>query len=97
MPYSLTKVGSQTADYKMFPFVEYYTCTSVEKEALRSKMNWNGMTVMRVGEIASFLKFEEDELGTFIQATPIRIEADRANDRVVATIKQELETGVYMR
>lgn len=97
MPYSLTKVGSQTADYKMFPFVEYYTCTSVEKEALRSKINWNGMTIMRVGEIASFLKFEEDELGTFIQATPIRIEADRANDRVVATIKQELETGVYMR
>lgn len=97
MPYSLTKVGSQTADYKMFPFVEYYTCTSVEKEALRSKINWNGMSIMRVGEVASFLKFEEDDVGTFIQATPIRIEADHANDRMVASIKQELETGVYMR
>ena len=97
MPYSLTKVGSQTADYKMFPFVEYYTCTDIEKEALRSKINWNGMTIMRIGEATSFLKFEEDDVGTFVQATPIRIEADRANDRMVASIKQELETGVYMR
>ena len=32
MPHSLTKVGAATEDYKIWPFVEYYTCENIEKQ-----------------------------------------------------------------
>lgn len=96
LPYSLTKVGSQTTDYKNFPFVEYYTCTEVEKQALRDKIDWNGMTIGRIGYISNFLKDFTDESGTFIQARPIKLGTDIRDDSHVAeVIATELQTGVY--
>lgn len=97
MPYSLTKVGSQTADYKFFPFVEYYTCTDIEKGALVNKINYNGFSIGRIGTVASFLKTEEDNLGTFIQAKPIRLDDVYIDGYIAEVIASELQTGVYIK
>lgn len=105
LPYSLTKVGSQNADFKHWPFVEYYTCTETEKRALRDKLNWNGYTIGRIGRVKDFLKPAVDETGTFVQAKPLRLEikygenskllCPNENSRVIDAISAELQTGVY--
>ena len=97
IPYSLAKVGVQNADYKQFPFVEYFTCTEVEKQALTDKLTWNGFTIMRIGYINNFLKDFEDESGTFIQAKPIKLVGDSfvEESNVAEAISAELRTGVY--
>lgn len=92
LPYSLTKVGSQNTDFKVFPFLEYYTCTETEKEALRDKCKWNGMTIERIGTINSFLN--PDEQDTWIQAKLIRLEIGE-DSHVNDVINTELRTGVY--
>lgn len=94
LPYSLTKVGTQNADFKVFPFLEKYSCTETEKQALRDKCRWNGMTIQRIGRISEFLDFATDR-GTFIQARPIRLEIIE-DSHVSDVINAELRTGVYM-
>ena len=96
LPYSLTKVGVQNNDYKDFPFVEYYTCSAIEKNALADKLDYNGMTIMRVGYIENFLKNEPGTIGTFIQAKPIRLDTISEDSHIVDVIAAELQQGVYI-
>lgn len=95
LPYSLTKVGAQNSDFKLVPFVEMYTCTDVEKEALLNKIEWEGMSINRIGKIRDFIRPGISETGTFIQAQPIRLEIQE-DSRVVEFITYELQTGVYI-
>jgi hypothetical protein len=69
LPNVLTKIGAFDINYKNFPFVEYYTCTDVEKEALRNKIKYNGMTVGRIDKISNFIGSSE----TYIKGQVIRI------------------------
>ena len=93
LPYSITKVGSQNTDYKIWPFVEYYSCTDVEKAALRSKLRWNGYTIERIGVIENFLNPEAED--TFIQGKLIRLDGIGENSHIIDVINAELQTGVY--
>lgn len=107
LPYSLNKVGVQNVNYKYFPFVEIYECTVEESTAFINKVQWNGMTVMRIGIIPDYLKNTADEIGTFIQAKPLRItnytkdnEASNGIDEAtyfLDVIAAELEQGVYYK
>lgn len=100
LPYSITKVGAQTVVFKDVPFVEKYSATEKEKEILRNKMIYNGMTVEAVGRIIDYLG---DEV-KFIQATPIRLQPYTYYDtiyefdedsHVADFIAAELQKGVY--
>ena len=107
LPYSLNKVGVQNVNYKYFPFVEIYESTPEEITALINKIKWNGMTIMRIGTIPDFIKTTEDDIGTFIQATPLRITTYTAEDKTedgiegaslfLDVIAAELEQGVYYK
>lgn len=94
MPHSLTKVGAATEDYKIWPFVEYYTCGDIEKQALREKLVWNGMTIGRIGKIEDFINTGAEK--SFIQATPIQIDGTKVSSAILDVIKAELQTGVYI-
>lgn len=107
LPYSLTKIGAQNVNYKYFPFLEIYESTETEAAALTNKIKWNGMTIMRIGTIPDFIKTTEDDIGTFIQATPLRITTYTAEDKTedgiegaslfLDVIAAELEQGVYYK
>ena len=94
LPYSLTKIGSQNEDYKIWPFVEKYTCTDTEKAALRDKLKWNGYTIERIGKIPNFLNPDDE---TFIQGTLIRLDTINEDSHIVDVINAELQRGVYMK
>lgn len=92
LPYSLTKVGTQNADFKLFPFLEYFTCTEIERQALVNKIKYNGMTVMRIGQINDFIQPQR----SYIKAKLIRLEAVEDDYHVLNAISKELNEGVYI-
>lgn len=90
IPDTLTRTSVLNQNNPLIPTLEYWTCTDIEKQALRDKIKYNGMTVMRIGTINSFLRSTE----TYIKARLIRL--DFIEDYHVATvIANELNQGVY--
>lgn len=92
-PDTLSKTTAYCIDNKYFPFLEKYTCTDVEKEALRNKIKYNGMTVMRIGTIDEFNKGDYN----YVKGQFIRIEGICDDYHIVNTIKEEFNKGVYIR
>ena len=93
-PNTLTKVSSLTSNFKVFPFIEIFDCTDVEKVALTDKIKYNGMTIMRIGKIEDFRGGENH----FVQGQLIRFiheYNDLADSHVVAEIAKEIKEGAY--
>lgn len=91
LPYSLTKVSAFNENNKIFPFIEVYTCTDTEKEALRNKIRWNGMTIMKIGKLIDYVG--EDG---FVKGQLIRIEGFTEDSHVLNEIYNEISKGVYL-
>lgn len=92
LPYSLAKTSAFTYNNKIFPILEYYTCTPQEKTALQNKLYYNGMTVMRIGTIQEFLRSEP----SYIKGKLIRLEGTDNNFHVVNEIANEINKGVFI-
>lgn len=92
MPNSLSKTSAFTYNNKIFPILEYYTCTEEEKTALQNKLYYNGMTVMRIGTIQEFLRSEP----SYIKGKLIRFEGTDNNFHVVNEIANEINKGVFI-
>lgn len=90
-PNSLVKSSAFDISYKMWPFIEYATCTDVERQALKDKLKYNGMTVCRIGKINEFLNGEEQ----YIQGLLIRLELND-DSHIVNEIANELARGIYI-
>lgn len=73
LPNTLNKVSSIVANSKLFPFLEYYTCTDEEKQALDDKLKYNGMTIGRIGKIEDFL---HPDAQTYVKGQLIRLEGN---------------------
>ena len=91
LPDGLSKTTAYTKNNKYFPFLEFYTCTEEEKNALKNKLKYNGMTVMRIGTINEFLQAEQ----SYIKGRLIRLEGDY-DKHYVNELSQELYKGVYI-
>ena len=92
LPDSLTKVSPFNPNNKIFPFLEYYTCTPTERQAFENKIRWNGMTVMRIGTIQEFLRSEE----TYIKGQIIRLLDVDEPTNVLNEIANEINKGVFI-
>lgn len=93
LPYSLSNIGAQTILSKLYPFLEYYTATEPEKEALRNKIKYNGMTVMTIGTIADYIQPNEK---TYIKGKLIRLENAAEEYHFVNMIASEITLGVFI-
>lgn len=93
LPNSITKISSLSPDFKVFPILEYYTCTETEKEALKNKLKYNGMTVMTIGTIRQYLRPTE----TYIKGKLIRIDNLHDEDfHYVNEIAAEVNKGMFI-
>ena len=92
LPIGLAKTSYLTNNNKLFPFLEFYTCTPTEEMAVRSLLDYNGMTINRIGKIKDFQSVEELP---YIKAKLIRIDIVDDTHQVKA-ISDELATGVYL-
>lgn len=97
LPTTLAKVSAFTANNKIYPYIEVYTCTDEEKNAFINKLKYNGMTVMRVGTLNEFINYKIHDLDYF-KGKLIRLElGDRAEDfHIVNQISAELNKGVFI-
>lgn len=92
LPTSLTKTSAFTYNNKIFPILEYYTCTEQEKQALRDKIKYNGMTVMRIGTIAEFIPNAEKQ---YIKGRIIRLEGIEEDYHFLKAISEEIFKGAF--
>ena len=93
LPNTLNKVSSIVANSKLFPFVEYYTCTKEEREAFDNKIKYNGMTIGRIGKIAKFLN--PGDIQTYVKGQLIRLEG-KYDTHEINEIANEFMKGWYI-
>lgn len=93
LPQSLSKTSAYNVDNKYFPFLEYYTCSEVEKQALRDKIKYNGMTAMVIGSIA---QFQLSSQKSYIKGRIIRLDSISEAYSVCRAIYDEINKGVYI-
>ena len=109
LPNTIAKVSAFNRNNKIFPVLEYYTCTDREKEALANKIAWNGMSVGAIGTIGNYIgntwSYNNIESKGYIKGQLIRMEFPaehksnlHAEDyRIVNAISGELYKGVYIK
>ena len=93
LPNTLNKVSSIVANSKLFPFVEYYTCTKEEREAFDNKIKYNGMTIGRIGKIEKFLN--PGDIQTYVKGQLIRLEG-KYDTHEINEIANEFMKGWYI-
>ena len=91
IPTSLTKTSALTYNTRVWPFIEYYTCTDAEREALADKMKYNGMTIMKIGKLTDYLLGEDK----FYKGQLIRLNIN-VDSHMAYEIYNELNKGVYL-
>ena len=92
LPNTLNKVSSIVANSKLFPFVEYYTCTDEERQALVDKIKYNGMSIGRIGHIIDFKNSSEQ---TYVKGQLIRLEG-KYDTHEINEIANEFMKGWYI-
>lgn len=90
LPNTLSKVTAFNIDNKYFPFIEYYDCTPQEREALKNKMIYNGMTINRIGKPIDFI-----ESGYYIKCIPIRLNIE-GDSHFLTELSNELNKGAFI-
>jgi hypothetical protein len=90
-----TLLSTSSFDYinKVYPFIEYYTCTDIEKEQVRGLLTLQGMSVNKVATIDTLTIGN----GTsYTKASLYRFIGDTSNPVIVNEINAELIKGVYL-
>ena len=93
LPNSITKTSALTYNNKLFPFVEIYECSEVEKEAYFTKIKYNGMSV-RI--IDTMLNYKSDDASQYFRGRLIRMTNISEDNHYVEIINEELMKGVYI-
>ena len=91
IPTSLTKTSALTYNTRVWPFIEYYTCTDAERSALADKMKYNGMTIMKIAKLNEYLLGEDN----FYKGQLIRLNI-KVDSHMAYEIYNELNKGVYL-
>ena len=94
LPESLTKVSSYNVISKIVPFLEFYTCTDREVEALENKIIYDGMTVNRIGTIADFKGGNNDQ--HYFKGQLIRALGIEEDNHFLNALYEEIAKGVYI-
>lgn len=91
-PDTLSKVSAYNPNNKVFPFIEKWESTEEERNALRSKLYYNGMTLGIIGRISDYIREEP----SFIKGKVIRLEDISDDYHMTTTIAEELDMGVFI-
>ena len=93
LPNSITKTSALTYNNKLFPFVEIYECSEIEKEAYFTKIKYNGMSVRIIDKIKGYLSSDASQ---YFRGRLIRMTNISEDNHYVETINEELMKGVYI-
>ena len=109
IPESIAKTTAYTRNNKIFPVVEYYTCTDAEKLAFARMIECKGMRLGIVDYPSRYIfnewtyeNYDEDGYNLikdrgFIQGKIIRIYGVEDDTHIINEISKEFEKGVYTK
>lgn len=101
LPNGIAKITAITANNKLFPFIEYYTCTEEEKHALANKIRHDGMSVGAISTMAEYLgnswSYDGIEDRGYIKGKLINTETLDCDYHFAAVLANELNKGVYTK
>lgn len=101
LPQGLSKTNPFSINNKIFPFIEKYECTQIEKQALIMQLDYRGMEVNRISVISNFLNKNDENydptIGSYIKARLIKVGNIDEDYHVVSSLAEELYKGVYIQ
>lgn len=101
LPHSITKTTAYNENNKIFPILEYYTCTDEEKDLVANAIVNMGMTVNAVGKPIDYVYNTWSYNGIFskgfFKATLIRLEDLPEDYHMLQAIAEELSLGIYFK
>ena len=101
LPYSLSRVTAYTFNNKLWPLIEYYTCTDEEKRAFANKIAYNGMTVGVIDKIINYKdntwSYKDITDKGYIKARLIRLEGIEDDTHLLNSIADEVYKGFYTK
>lgn len=92
LPDTLVRTSVLNQNNPLVPTLEFYTATDIEKNALRNKIKYNGMTTMRIGTINEFIRSTQ----SYIKGKLIRLENLGDDYHIATVIADEINQGVYI-
>ena len=100
LPYSLSKTTAFNFNNKIFPILEYYTCTDTEKSIVAYQIANRGMTINTIGKIIDYTladwSYNEIHDRGFVRASVIHINIED-DTHMANAISEELQKGVYFK
>lgn len=97
LPNSIAKTTAYTENNKIFPVLEYYSCTDEEKNILANEIAQRGMTIGSIDHISSYAynKWEYNGIvaRNFIKAQLIK--TDIEDNHIADVLSTELAKGLY--
>ena len=101
LPNSIAKTTAYNENNKIFPVLEYYTCTDEEKDLVANAIVNMGMTVNAVGKPIDYIYNTWSYNGIFskgfFKATLIRLEDLPEDYHMLQAIAEELSLGIYFK
>lgn len=102
LPHSIAKTTAYTENNKIFPILEYYTCTEEEKYAVANKIAYNSMTLGIIAKPINYIgnswSYGDIKDKGYIKCKLIKLEGKSANDfHMVNMLGEELNKGVYTK
>ncbi len=92
-PQTLTKVSGIDINNRLFPVLEFYTCTENEKDYFERYLYFNSYRIERIGKIKDYINTSQDY--TYIEAEIIRFDANNVDSHEIDYLNNVLSSGVY--
>ena len=94
LPQSVTKSSPLTYNNKIWPILEEFSCTDTEKEIVRNKIEYNGMSIMALGKLSDYA--ESTQIAKpFLKGQLIRVENIKDDFHIVDALYEEVSKGFY--
>lgn len=90
LPQSITKSSPLSYNNKVWPIIELFSCTDEEKEVLKNKLKYDGMTIMVIGKLEDY-----SVPGGYLKGKMIRLEGLKDDSHVADAIYQAVDRGFY--
>lgn len=101
LPHSIAKTTAYNENNKIFPILEYYTCTDEEKDLVANAIVNMGMTVNAVGKPIDYVYNTWSYNGIFskgfFKASLLRLENLPEDYHMLQAIAEELSLGIYFK
>lgn len=97
LPEALINIGAYNQNNKLFPCIETYYPEDDEYDALYNKINYNGMTVNRIGKITDYVHTWSQGNGwCYIKCSLVRPVVANSDYHYIQTVQEELNRGIFV-